>query len=394
MEIWKNRLGADFHKRNVEKIQNVMAQKGMDALILLNQFNRYYAVGFGFVTAERPAIVLIPQNDEPTLFVSQEEEGRIKYAMGVEDIEIFSEYPVVDTGQPIFKWLSERIEKLGFKGKTVGVEDNYTPVSDSACEPWFNQIKRYLDAKVVGAGSLVMELRFIKEPEEIAMMRKACEYADLMVQAISEEVQEDLTEAEIVGRARAKVNDMVRKELKEGVRIGGGMNARSDLSIKGGFMGFTGNNIVEKGNVCQINVGATVWMYHGESERCAVVGEPTEEMWRYFNIAMDSQLRSREATKPGVTCHEVDKASTDIIRNAGFVYQHGLGHGIGLQGHEPPWLREGVQTILKPGMCFTQEPTLLVEGLGSFRNSDTILVTKDGYESLTKYEGIHMLTLP
>ena len=159
-------------------------------------------------------------------------------------------------------------------------------------------------------------------------------------------------------------------------------------------MGPSGEYRVKKGDVGWINCGGSVWLYHGESERCGVVGEPTDKQWKLFKIAMESQLRAREAIKPGVTMSEVDKAAVDVIKGAGSVVRCGVGHCIGLQGHEPPWVRIGDETVLQPGMTFTVEPGYFDPAMGQFHNSDTCLVTEDGYESLTKYDGIHKFLLP
>lgn len=414
-EIWKNRLGASFHERNVEKIQNVLVKKGLDAILIVNPVNVYYATGFHAPIWERPTVLLIPQSDEPILIVSANKEGEARaqaYTVKDENILVYAEYPYTTpstiqpdlkwvTPEPALKWACRQIEKAGFRGKTVGVEDNYTDLMDSACENWFDQICRYLDARIVKAGTLVMELRFIKEPEEIALIRKACEYADLSEKNLSEAIDVGRTELEINRIAKTKTMEFIKKEMP----LGGSVNfteadvncgAKSGTTLHGGFLGYSGDYKVQEGDVCMINSVCSVWLYHGESERCGVVGKPTEKQLKMFNIAMEAQLRAREAIKPGVTCSEVDKAAIDVIKGAGFIVRCGVGHSIGLQpgGHEPPYLRIGNDLVLRPGMCFCVEPGNFVPGMGQFHNSDTILVTDDGYESLTKWDGIHRFLLP
>jgi Xaa-Pro dipeptidase len=412
-EIWKNRLGASFHKRNVEKIQNVLVKRDLDAILIVNPINVYYATGFHAPIWERPTVLMIPQSDEPILMVSANKEGEARaqvYTVKDENILVYAEYPYSTpstiqpdlkwvTPEPTLKWACRQIEKAGFVGKTVGVEDNYTDLMDSACENWFDQICRYLDARIVKAGTLVMELRSIKEPEEIAFIRKACEYGDLSEKNLSEAIEPGLTEREITDKARAKTMEFIKKEM----HLGGSVNftevdvnfgAKAADAIHGGFLGPSGDYKVKEGDVGWINSVCSVWLYHGESERCGVVGKPTEKQWKMFNIAMESQLRAREAIKPGVTCSEVDKAAIDVIKGAGFIVRTGVGHSIGLQDHEPPYLRIGNDVVLRPGMCFTVEPGNFVPGVGAFHNSDTILVTDDGYEPLTKWDGLHRFLLP
>jgi Xaa-Pro dipeptidase len=127
--------------------------------------------------------------------------------------------------------------------------------------------------------------------------------------------------------------------------------------------------------------------YGAELERTMIVGEPTGEQEKYFKLMLEARRVALENIRPGARCSDVDRAVRKFFKEKGLEkhWRHHVGHGIGLEYHEAPFLDIGDNTELKPGMALTVEPGIYVEGLGGFRHSDTILVTEDGYEKLTNY---------
>ena len=101
----------------------------------------------------------------------------------------------------------------------------------------------------------------------------------------------------------------------------------------------------------------------------------------------EAQKTGGEAVKDGKKCSDVNEVCLAIIRKKGYeeYLRHRMGHGIGLQGHEPPWVEEGDETVLKSGMTISNEPGIYIPKFGGFRHSDTLLVTREGSKSLTKY---------
>jgi Xaa-Pro dipeptidase len=280
----------------------------------------------------------------------------------VSEVRVYSEYPYT-RGQPTLTWACRQVEEAGLRGKILGVEDNFTPLNDGLCAPWYQQIAAAFDGKVTPAGSLVNRLRMVKEPEEIELVRKACFYADELVRITSEELAEGRTEEEVGSTARSRVEAAMRAELPAivpslgtGRIVDGTPHAFHDTRTP------NPEHTLRPGVPIIINCFATVGGYHGESERCGILGTPTNRQRALFEVAMESQLRALAAVRPGVPCGEVDLVAKNFIEQAGFDYLYGVGHGIGLLGHEPPWVREGSEAILEPGMCITVEPGLAVPG--------------------------------
>jgi len=154
--------------------------------------------------------------------------------------------------------------------------------------------------------------------------------------------------------------------------------------------------VIRRGQVLVTGAGAKILGYSAELERTMIVGKPTEEQEKYFNLMLEARKVAFENIKPGVRCSDVDRAVRKYFKDRGLqdLWRHHTGHGIGIDYHEAPFLDIGDNTILEPGMTLTVEPGIYVKGLGGFRHSDTIVVTEDGYELLTKYpEQLEDLTI-
>ena len=144
---------------------------------------------------------------------------------------------------------------------------------------------------------------------------------------------------------------------------------------------------IKHGDVLVTGAGADVGGYNSELERTMVVGPPTDRQKHYFEVMVEAQDAAVSALKPSASCADVDNAANKIILKAGLkeLIRHHTGHGIGLQGHEPPWLDQGNPLPLKPGMVVSIEPGIYRLGYAGFRHSDTLIVTEDGNEVVTYY---------
>jgi len=118
-----------------------------------------------------------------------------------------------------------------------------------------------------------------------------------------------------------------------------------------------------------------------------IVGKPTPKQKRYFNVMVKAQEAAFKTFKPGAKCSDIDKATIKAFKKAGLMHlvKHRTGHGLGLEGHEPPWLDIGNEEPLHAGMVVSCEPGIYETGFAGFRHSDTVLITEDGAEIVTYY---------
>jgi Xaa-Pro dipeptidase len=144
---------------------------------------------------------------------------------------------------------------------------------------------------------------------------------------------------------------------------------------------------LKTGDALILSFGAQVGGYNVECERSFCVGKPSDYAKRLFDAMLAAHDTGAENLKQGAVAEEVDRKSLDQIRKAGFekFLKHRTGHGIGLEGHEAPWIAEGDKTVLQPGMVFSCEPGVYDPDWGGFRHSDTVVVRADKGEVLNAY---------
>ena len=401
-----------YYRRQQARVRADLDKRGLEGLLVLNPVHVFYLSGYqpnppGIM--ERPVALFIDRDEgRTTLMLSidaaahtadQPADGdaseRLSEAPGIDDVLPFAEYPYAD-GVPTMEWISRQVEARGFRGRRIGVEDNYTTLNDGVCRNWFAHIEETFTGEVVPAGDLVSILRMVKEPEEVELLRAASFWADELVRELSQRIKPGRHVRELGEQAGAVLLERMRTELGTLTTS----PANGQIILEGTPHGFIPSGSgYEPGTIPAdqpiiVNCVVCVGGYHGESERCGIVEPPTSRQKELFDIAMESQLRALAAVKPGVRCGDVDAIAAEFIRDAGFDYLYGVGHGIGLLGHEPPWVRPNSETVLEPNMVICVEPGLAVPGEGSFHNSQTVLVTEDGNEPLTVYEGLHRIDFP
>jgi Xaa-Pro aminopeptidase len=151
--------------------------------------------------------------------------------------------------------------------------------------------------------------------------------------------------------------------------------------------GFVKGHGIQAGDVLVSGAGANIDGYRSELERTMIVGEPTKEQERAFAAMLALQTRAIEEIGPGVSAGEVDLATVRLAEELGVAdkLRHHVGHSIGLEPHEAPFLDRGDDAVLEPGMVFTIEPGVYFPELGGFRHSDTVVVTEDGRRVMTPY---------
>src|SRR5437764_10185805 len=144
---------------------------------------------------------------------------------------------------------------------------------------------------------------------------------------------------------------------------------------------------IQAGEVLSSLAAANIDGYLSELERTLIVGEPSAAQRRAFDAMLALQTRALEEMKPGVPAAEVEMEVVRLAAELGVrdELRHHVGHAIGLEGHEAPFLDRGEEAILEPGMVFTVEPGVYLQELGGFRHSDTVVITEDGRRVMTDY---------
>lgn len=150
--------------------------------------------------------------------------------------------------------------------------------------------------------------------------------------------------------------------------------------------GVASNKIIERGDIVTLDFGALYDGYCSDITRTVVIGEPSEEFKKIYNIVLEALKRGTEAIKPGETAKRIDDITRNYITKHGYgqYFGHSTGHGLGLEIHEPLRLSQESKATLEEGMVVTVEPGIYIPNWGGCRIEDDIVITKDGYEVITK----------
>jgi Xaa-Pro aminopeptidase len=249
------------------------------------------------------------------------------------------------------------------------------------------------EAKFVDVKDLVPSMRLVKSEEETTLMKESAKWANLAHTLLQEYTAEGLWDVEVSLAASQEACAIMKKALGPDYEP-----LRKSSPVSAGFRGQIGEmsaiphsiatrRLIRKGDVVVTGAGADVGGYSCELERTMVVGKPTAKQTRYFDVMVKAQEAAFKTFKHGVKCSEIDKATIDVFKKAKLMHLvlHHSGHGLGLEGHEPPWLDIGNGEPLRAGMVVSCEPGIYEVGFAGFRHSDTVLVTEDEAEILTYY---------
>jgi Xaa-Pro dipeptidase len=376
-----DRLQPDWYRAKIRQVQEEMQKRKLNAIVLLNASNVIYTTGYFHLPTERPLAALIPASGDPVLFVPGLEEDQVKL-WWVKDYESYFDYP-----GPVnrVQWIFERVARRGLGNGRIGVEE---PTPSRLLHIKAGTPK----ATIVEAGDLIEQMRWLKDDEELRIMRRAMYFADFTVEAGRSFVQTkgSVTEDEILKATADAVADKMSAELTDVVGVGveppfGGL---VPFGKRSAFPhAIPSKDRLKSGDALILSLGAQVGGYNVECERSFMVGKPNDYAKKLYDAMLAAHDTGAENLKEGAVAEEVDKKSLDQIRKAGFekFLKHRTGHGIGLEAHESPWIAEGDKTVLKEGMTFSCEPGVYDPDWGGFRHSDTVIVRKDKGEIINKY---------
>jgi Xaa-Pro dipeptidase len=258
-------------------------------------------------------------------------------------------------------------------------------VSDFCKGETISELNKLLpDASFVSATDILRSLRVIKSEDEIAVMRKAGEITEAAFGEVLKKLKHGMTELDIV----SEVDYQLRKHGSYGPSFSTSLyNSGPHHPLLFGQREVTWKRVLTPPVSVLFDFGGILDGYCYDYGRTVFFGEPDKSFQEIFHLIMASQEAGIAAMRAGqVTTEQVDKAARDVITNAGYgkAFRHRLGHGIGMDVHEPPFLTAGSKTVLQEGMLFTVEPSITQFHTFSCRVEDVVVVREGGGEPLTK----------
>ncbi len=342
----------------MDRIDRVRERMKVQALVVTDQTNIRYLTGYRgdngvLLLTEKTAVLITDPRYEQS---SRAEVG---------DAEI------VITNNGVIEKLTtlpylKKIKKVGFEREGIGYSD-------------YEKLKGALDDKeFVPISNLVGELRMRKDEDEIKCIKRACEIGDAVLREVSKEISPHSTEKDIA----AEIEFLMKRH--------GGDKQSFDTIVAAGDNSALPHAIptdrkVDGENILLVDMGVLYEGYASDMTRTFLLRKGGRER-EIYGIVSEAQRRAIEAIKPGVELKDIDEIARKYIgdEHYGENFGHALGHGVGLSVHELPRISNKCTYRAEEGMVFTLEPGIYIPGFGGVRIEDLILVTKTGYEVITK----------
>ncbi len=357
------------YKTRIQAAQKQLQSDGLDSLLVSEEEDMYYLTGLTYKSLER-LFLLVLQKNRVTFIVPQMELAHLKSVDHVTEIKAYWEYPAAEPQ----RWEDVLWETVK-SGQRIGISGK-TPFELAS-------FLQSMDMEVLES-SIIERLRWIKSPAELKCIRRAAKYCDFAIQKLNRMAYYGMSELEVFSIGRAMQQKVIKETdfdyLATNILVAAWPNRISHQphgNPKVSDVFTDGSHI----SLAFLKVNG----YAAELERTFFTAKPTAEQSEAFEFMMEARRRAYRVLRPGVKTSEVDAEAQQYLSEQGFMenVMHRSGHGIGLGNHEGPYLAEGDDTLLQENMVVSIEPGIYIEGTGGFRHSDTVLITKDGYEVLT-----------
>ena len=361
----------DIYRLRHSHLADVLQVAGLDALALNAGFSLYYLTGLNFHLSERPVVVFFTPPAPPVIVLPKFEAGKAENPPFPIQAFAYEEDP--STWQDVF---SSAARAAALDGKKIGVEPRRMRVLELHLLEAAAPVAQFLSAE-----EQMATLRMHKDASEIVAMRKAARIAQDAVRATLPLIHPGMTERQLAAELTLQIlRHGSDAEMPFSPIVASGPNSANPHA-------FPSDRQLSEGDLLILDWGANAKGYYSDLTRTFSIGEPDPEYKKIASVVAKANEAARKMARPGVTAAQVDQAAREVIEEAGYgdYFLHRTGHGLGLEGHEEPYIRAGNPMVLKPGMTFTIEPGIYLSGRGGVRIEDDFLITKAGGESLSDY---------
>jgi Xaa-Pro dipeptidase len=366
-------ISTDERRGRLERARRLMGDHGLDALLLTGGTSLVYYTNVRWGLSERLLAVVVPARGEPFVVCPAFEEDRAR--------EQLAEGPLGADGAEVLTWqedadpyrlVADGLAARGMAAGRIGIEETVRFV-------FADGVAQAAPAATVVSGTPVTAgCRGRKDAHEVALMRHASAVTLKAYEAVYQALDEGMTQAraaELVAIAHTRL----------GYPGGASVQVGEYSALPHGS---ATPKVIRWGTVLLIDGGCGVEGYRSDISRTLVLGEPSDRMRQVFAVVHRAQTAALGAARPGVACEAVDAAARRVIDEAGFGpgyahFTHRVGHGIGMDGHEWPYLVRGNTLSLAPGMTFSDEPGIYLRGEFGVRLEDDMVITETGAELLT-----------
>lgn len=355
----------------LEKARRLLRANGADALMLTGGTSMVYFTGIQWGISERLLAAFIPASGRPFLVTPKFEEERAMEQVALGPMADGADVYAWEEDEDPYALISGGLRARGLSTATIAVEETVR-------FQFSNGVSRLPAVRLADGTPVTAGCRMVKDAHEVALMRHASQVTFRAYEAAWKSLKEGMTQsdfAQLVALAHTRL----------GYSGGAGVQVGKYSALPHGS---ATPQVVREGSILLIDGGCKVEGYSSDLSRTFVLGQPTQRMKDVFELELRAQSAALQAARPGVPCEAVDAAARKVIVDGGFgpdytYFSHRVGHGMGMDGHEWPYLVRGNKLALAPGMVFSDEPGIYIPGEFGVRLEDDMVITESGAELLT-----------
>ena len=355
-----------------EKARRLMRENNLSAILLAQSTSLTYFTGIRWEGGERLFAMVLPAKGEAFYVSPAFEEGRAREQIAKSPNGRKPDLRVWQEDESPYVLVAEGLSDRNVATDTIGVEETMKFLFSD------NIKKAASSATFVSATPVTAGCRMIKSPHEVDLMRLAAKVTLAAYEATYRSMKVGMTQKDV-------------GELLEAAHRKLGFEGGADVQV-GQFSAFPHGSVtpqeIKEGTIVMIDGGCSVEGYQSDITRTFVLGKPTDKMKQVFEIVHHAQSAALAAARPGVAAGSVDAAARKVIVDAGYgpdykYFTHRLGHGMGMDGHEWPYLVRGNPSKLQPEMTFSDEPGIYIRGEFGIRLEDDMHIIEGGAELFT-----------
>jgi len=365
-------ISLDEREKRFERAQELMRARQIDAIALIGGTSLVYFTGIRWWNSERLFVCVLPQKGAPFYVCPAFEEERAREQM--------REAPGGKASK-VYKWqededpyilVAQGLKDLAITGGKLGIEERVTFVFSDGLR------KANPGFETVSATPITAGCRAVKSAAELKLMQLANDVTLSVYEAAWKSIRPGITNRQVsewIGAAYSQIGFPGDASCQ--------VDAYSALPH-----GSIQPQVLKEGSLVLIDDGCVAEGYQSDISRSFTVGKATDKMKQVFEVVHRAQAAALAAARPGVACGSVDAAARKVIDDAGFGpgyahFTHRVGHGIGMDGHEWPYLVKGNSQLLEAGMTFSDEPGIYLRGEFGIRLEDDMHITEDGAKLFT-----------
>jgi Xaa-Pro dipeptidase len=347
-------------REHVARLAELMRPGDLAAVLVFHPSNMLAFAGTPHSSSDRLTCAAVTREGEVHVVCPAFERPAVSGAESIATIHTWEEH------EDPYRCFADALKQAGVRSGKLGADGRVW------LDAWYRFTEVCDPLHLQSAEHLIRDVRICKSPAERELLRAAHRKGERVFLALQKMIRPGVSEIELQ-------QELAQRFEPEGITLDPLIQSGPNASVPHNP---TGERTLHDGDAIVVDSVITVNAYNNDLTRTFALGEPTKRTKDAYKVVRRAQAAAIEAARPGVECGEMDRIAREIISEAGFgeYFLHRLGHGMGIEGHEPPYLVGGNTEKLRPGMCMSVEPGIYVPNEFGIRIEDDILITETGCE--------------